>query len=93
MTKRRIAKVLVVVLLGVVLEFGYRRYHEEWRTKGKQAFLVMQSDRFDKAFVKPRWAVPGYLVGIGFSGLVFGIYEVTAWAVGRAMGSRRDGAA
>ncbi len=80
MRTRFMSHVVAAVLLGIVLGVVTARSRSTDRAKGREAYLAEQARHFDKNVAKPR-SVFTCVAGVGFSGFVFGVYELLALGI------------
>jgi hypothetical protein len=72
------ARVLAVVLTGVI--FGLYKHAQQvrWAGLGRQAFLAEQSRQFDLGMAPPHGTFAMILAGVLLAGIAYGVYELLA---------------
>jgi hypothetical protein len=84
-------RIMVVLLFSAVIAYGIQHDYSHWRLLGKDAFMLSQSQRFDKVMANPKISesvAEGILIG-----LVFVAYELVVfvvYAISRAITMTRN---
>jgi len=85
-----IARMISIILFGVLLGCAVHFGHVKRGRMTREGFLVKQGERFDRHFAKPDPIVIEVLVCAFITGIVFGAYELVAFGLSRALGGAGD---
>jgi hypothetical protein len=87
MNPNLIARVIAVVLLGVLFGAYMNHDYEKWRRSGRDQFLAHEAQRFDRMISTARpfgVVATGAVIGVG---LLVGLYELVVFGLSAVLKS------
>jgi hypothetical protein len=87
--KNYLARLIMAVVFGAVVGFYTFYDYSKWGLRGKEAFMLHQSQRFDRYMANPRLALS--ILEAVVVVIILILYEFGVAAIARVIASRRPG--
>ena len=92
MNTKLISRVVAVLIMGTVLGFWMHFREEAHHRVGREAFMTQQGAFWDRAYSHPHHLVVGIVICIMGAVLIWGLYELLAAGIHRAIRSKTTNA-
>ena len=81
------ARVIAILLLGMLFASYTNHDQQKWRRLGRDAFVAHKSERFDRFVARPQPFVVIAFAALFVAGLLFGFYELIAYVLSAVLKS------
>jgi hypothetical protein len=85
-----ISELVSVATIGFLYELWSNGQYLKWHSQGREAFLIYQSQRFDKFYANPHYTLLWILSYVVLAMLVFALYKGIAFVVAKTLSAFFD---
>ena len=85
MLQLRITKLVAVFLIGMTLGLYVYRDEVRWAERGRDAFLVFQTQRFSRTVMHPHHLLSVIFTGVLATAAFIGLYELLSAGLGKVI--------